>query len=197
MQCVRARATISVGEVISVSATGGIVSAVPRIAVASGNGITVVSTMIECKIERHRAVATCHISCSECRGACSGIIGRPVPNKTVAGGDGFCGSVAVVDCEMKRVDTRTIVRIGVNIRVYTCSGISCTVPCIAVTGRNSITIVRAIVQIEIQSVHACATRAKLAMVVCVGTRGMVCGTIPVIIVAGRNMVCVIVLSADG
>ena len=55
----------------------------------------------------------------------------------------------------------------------------------------------AIVKGEIQGVDTCAARAKLAMVISVGAGNVIGGAIPVIVVAGSDMVCVIVLSTDG
>ena len=52
------------------------------------------------------------------------------------------------------------------------------------------------VKSEIQRVHTYAARSRLAMVINVGTRDIVCGAIPVIVVAGGNIICVIVLGAD-
>ena len=51
-----------------------------------------------------------------------------MPNKAVAGGDGFGGGIALIDSEVKRVGTGTKVRISVNVRVYACGVISHAVP---------------------------------------------------------------------
>ena len=53
-----------------------------------------------------------------------------------------------------------------------------------------------IVKSEIQGVHTCAAGARLAMVINVGTRNIICGAIPVITVAGGDVVCIIILGTD-
>ena len=97
---------------------------------------------------------------------------------------------------MESICTRTIVRIEISVSIRPRGTICHLIPCIAITSGNRETFVSAIAKSEIQSVHACAAGAKLAMVISIGTSDIVCGAIPVIVVAGSNMVCVIVLGAD-
>ena len=102
----------------------------------------------------------------------------------------------MVDGKMESICTGTIVGIDIIVGVGASGRIVHPIPCVPITSGNRETFVSAIVKSEIQSVHTCAAGARLAMVISIGTRDIVCGAIPVIAVAGGDVVCVIVLGAD-
>ena len=100
MQSIGTWASICVGVVVGVSAGRGIVGFVPGIAVAGVGGATVVSAMVNGKVECDRAVAASRVGGGKCWSVGAGIVCDTIPEKAVARGNGFGGSVAVVDVQV-------------------------------------------------------------------------------------------------
>ena len=197
MQCVHARTSDSVGVVISVSATGGIVSAVPRIAVTSGDGVTIVRTVIKGKIERYCTVAARRVGCSICRGVGGGIVCDSIPQYAVAGDDNIGRCVAVVNCEMQCVCAGTAIGVGIIMGIDTGGSICVPIPNVVFTCRYGIAVVRTVIEGKIEcycAVAACCVGGSVCRVI---GDGIICSPIPCQTIASSDNVGRCVAVVDG
>ena len=76
------------------------VGAIPSVVVAGGDGAAIVSAMVDGEVECHRAVAFSCVGGGKCWSVGAGIVCGTIPEKAVARGNGFGGSVAVVDVQV-------------------------------------------------------------------------------------------------
>ena len=100
MQSVGTWTSICVGVVIGVGSTGEKCVSIPDVVVAGCCSETIVCAWVDGEVECGRAVASRGIDGSECRCIGAGIVCATIPKKAVARGNGFGGSVAVVDVQV-------------------------------------------------------------------------------------------------